>query len=72
MIEGGSGVGFAFGCNMLMGRNIVWSQCRKGNKKRLREDGKALILLQGIRMVIAAVEFYADGKVVALCSAAKR
>lgn len=66
MVESGTRVGFAFWCDVLMGGDVVWGECRKDNKKSLRKRCKALILLQGIRMVIAAVEFYTDGKVIAL------
>lgn len=65
-VKGGAGVGFARGGNVLMGSDAFAAELRAGAEQGAGERGKALILLEGVGMVIRAGEFDADGEVVAV------
>lgn len=71
VIEGGAGVGFTGRGDVLVGGDAVRGEGGAGGEKDGDKCGKRLVLLQGVRVMVAAGDFDADGEVVALVAAAK-
>lgn len=70
-VEGGAGVGFARGGDVLVGGDAVVCEVGEGVEEGAGEAGKRLVLAQGVGVLVGAGEFDADGKVVAIVAAAK-
>lgn len=64
VVEGGAWIGFAFWCNLLMCGDVfeLWVCFFYA----LNELGKVLVLFKGVGIVVASIEFYAYGVVVAV------
>ena len=68
-VEGGAGIGFAGGGDVLVGGDVVFVECGEGGKEYLGQAREALVLAQGVGVVVAAGQFDADGEVVAVVTA---